>query len=263
MTANPSSFTIAPGESQTFELTFTANQAPFNAYATGFVYWTGDDGHVVRSPVAVRPTALLAPAVVDGVVDGNGDGSVDVPVDFFYTGTYNAVLEGFAEEFTLLSSTLTPPGTAWCVGLPALTHLRVATHDADVGNPGADDLDLRVYVNSGCSFTGAVQLGSSGGFTSEEVVDVPNSPAGVYILVVDYYSGPDGSIDYALNLNLVLGDEGNGSVALAPASATNGTSDNVTVDYNGLNLGGYYLGVLKHENADGEVGRTLMDVNTQ
>ena len=259
--ASPSSFTIAPGESVSFDLTFTAAGAPFNSYVTGFIYWTGDLGHVVRSPVAVRPTAVSAPALVEGDVDGDGNGSVDVPVDFYYTGTYNAALEGIAEEFTLVSSTLTPPGTAWCVGLPELTHLRVATHDADVGNPGLDDLDLRVYVNSGCSFNGAELLGSSGGFTSEEVVDVPNSPAGVYILVVDYYAGPDGSIDYALNLNLVLGDDGNGSVASAPASAVNGTSGEVTVDYAGLNPGGYNLGVLIHENADGEVGRTVIEID--
>ena len=73
---------------------------------------------------------------------------------------------------------------------------------------------------------------------------------------------PAGSIDYTVNLNAVLGDEGNGSVASAPASATNGTSDVVTVDYTGLNLGGYYLGVLKHDNGSGEVARTVMDINT-
>ena len=262
VSASPSSFSIAPGASQSYDVTFTTTSAPFNVYATGFVTWTGSMGHVVRSPVAVRPTALTSPATVFGGVDGDGNGSVDVPVDFFYTGTYNPLVEGFAEEFTLLSDTLTPPGTAWCVGLPALTQLRVATHDADVGNPGEDDLDLRVYVNDACSFTGATLLGSSGGITSEEVVDVPNSPAGVYLLVVDYFAGPDGSIDYSLNLNLVLGNEGNNSVSSAPASATDGTSDTVTVDYTGLNLGGYYLGVLIHDNGSGEVGRTVMDIDT-
>jgi len=266
VTAEPSSFTIAPGESFTYELTFTATTAPFNAYATGFVYWTGDLGHVVRSPVAVRPTALTAPAVVGGGVDGFGDGSVDVPVDFYYTGTYNAVLEGFAEEFSLVSDNVNSSADTqdiWCVGLPALTHLRVATHDADTTNPGQDDLDLRLFYNTACSLSGLVQVGSSGGFTSEEVMDVADAQAGVYLIVVDYYASPTGSIDYTLNLNLVLGDEGNGSVASAPASATAGASDTVTVDYTGLNLGGYYLGVLIHENAAGEVGRTVMDIDTQ
>lgn len=268
VTANPDSFTVNPGESQTFELTFTANQAPFNAYATGFVYWTGDGGHVVRSPVAVRPTALLAPAVVEGVVDGNGDGSVDVPVDFFYTGTYNAMLEGFADEFPFVSNNVNDSDDTqdiFCFGLGIpLTHLRVATHDADTTTPGQDDLDLRLFYHpSACTTSGIVQLGSSAGFTSEEVIDVPNSDPGVYLVVVDYFDSPTGSIDYTINLNLVLGDDGNGSVSSAPLSAIDGTSDIVTVDYNGLNLGGYYLGVLKHENADGEVGRTLIDVTTQ
>lgn len=268
VSASPSSFTIAPGQSVTYDVTFNTTSAPFNAYATGFITWTGDNGHVVRSPVAVRPTALLAPAVVEGVVDGNGDGSVDVPVDFYYTGTYNAMLEGFAQEFPFLSDNVndsddTQDIFCFSFGIP-LTHLRVATHDADTTTPGLDDLDLRLFYHpSACTLTGIVQVGSSGGFTSEEVIDVPNSGPGVYIVVVDYYDSPTGSIDYTIKLNGVLGDGGNGSVSSAPLSATDGTSDIVTVDYTGLNLGGYYLGVLKHENADGEVGRTLMDVTTQ
>jgi len=262
--ANPSSFTIAPEQSVSFDLTFTSTGAPFNAYATGFIYWTGDLGHVVRSPVAVRPTAVSAPAVVDGAVDGDGDGSVDIPVDFFYSGTYNAALEGIAEEFTWLYDNVSDPDDTqdiFCAGITAdLTHLRVATRDADVSNPGDDDLDLRVFYNTACSLSGLVLVGSSGGITSEEVIDVPNAPAGVYVIVVDYYSSPTGSIDYGLNLNIVLGDESNGFVSSAPAAAVDGTSDTVTVDY-AVNPAGHHLGVVIHENAGGEVGRTVIAID--
>ena len=270
VSASPSSFSIAPGTSQSYDVTFTTTSAPINVYTTGFVTWTGDKGHVVRSPVAVRPTAVSAPATVDGEVDENGDGSVDVPVDFYYTGTYNALLEGFAQEFTWTTGNvndLPEPDTdlqeAWCLGLPIdFTHLRVATRDADTSNPGEDDLDLRLFYNTACSFNGATQIGSSAGFTSEEVIDAPNADAGVYIIVVDYYDSPTSSIDYALNLNIVLGDEGNGFVALPTPSAVDGTTGTVTVDYSGLGPDGYYLGVLKHDDGSQEVGRTVIDIDT-
>jgi hypothetical protein len=267
VTANLSSFNIAPGASQTYEVTFTTTSAPFNEYATGFITWTGDNGHVVRSPVAVRPTALSSPAVVEGEVDVNGDGSVDVPVDFYYTGTYNATLEGFAEEFPWVTDNVSNPGDLqdiFCFGLGGpVTHARVATHDADTSSPGLDDLDLRLFYHPNtCTTSGIVQVGSSGGITSEEVMDLPNAAAGVYLVVIDYYASPTDSIDYTVNLNIVLGDEGNGSVSSAPLSATDGTSETVTVDYTGLNLGSYYLGVLKHDNGSVEVGRTVIDINT-
>ena len=92
-------------------------------------------------------------------------------------------------------------------------------------------------------------------------MDVADTPAGVYIVVVDYYFGPTGSIDYSLNANIVSGDEGNGSVASAPAAAVDGTSDTVMVDYAGLTLGGHHLGVVIHENSGGEVGRTLIEID--
>ena len=152
---------------------------------------------------------------------------------------------------------------AYCIDLPAHTHFRFATFDADTTPAGAD-LDLRLfYADDGCSGTNPlVALGSSGGATSAEVVDVANPAAGGYVFVIDYYSSSTGSIDYTAWIQPVFGDAGNATVS-APDSAVANTSGTVTVDYTGLTGGTRYLGVVQHEDNVGEMSRTIIDVDTQ
>lgn len=262
VTAEPSSFTIAPGASQQVEITMTVDGATLNTYTSGFAYWTGDNGHVVRVPIAVKPKAVNVDEEVEGFVDGAGDGSVEVGVEFGYDGAYFANMSGM-EPGLSVSGTVAAPFDLYVLDLPPNIHFRLQTFDEDTTTPGADDLDLRLFYGPpGCESISA-QLGSSGGFTSDEVIDVSNGPAGCYWLVVDYYAAAVGdSIDYKLWVNPVFGDNGNTSVT-APASATEGALDTVTVDYSGLDLGTRYLGILHHEDSSGEVGRSIIAVDTQ
>jgi len=267
VTASPSMFTVAPGESATYDLTLSVDGAPLNTYATGFVYWTGDMGHVVRSPVAVQPAAINADAEVDGGVDGSGDGSVGVGVEFGYDGIYSASVSGLGLSDSGSDNITGPQGNLhiWCLDLPANTHFRAAMFDADTSDPGADDLDLRLFLaGTDCAtFDLVAQLGSSGGATSEEVIDVSNGPAGGYVVVVDYFAASNGTdTDYTIWFQPVFGDEGNTSLTL-PAGAVLGASDTVKMDYTGLALGGRYLGVLHHEDGVGEIARTIIDIDTQ
>ena len=64
--ALPAAFTVAPGATKMFSITFTASTAALNAYAQGAIVLTGDQGHIVRSPVVIKPVALAAPAQVGG-----------------------------------------------------------------------------------------------------------------------------------------------------------------------------------------------------
>ncbi len=147
--------------------------------------------------------------------------------------------------------------------MPANTHFRLQTFDADTTVPGDDDLDLRLFYGpNGCATISGL-LGSSGGTTSNEVIDVSNGPAGCYWLVVDYYAAASGdNIDYTLWALPVFGDNGNTSVT-APATAVAGTTETVTVDYTGLDLGTRYLGVLRHADGGGEIARSIIAVDTQ
>ena len=80
--------------------------------------------------------------------------------------------------------------------------------------------------------------------------------------MIDFFSSSTGTIDYTAWVQPVFGDNGN-TVVSAPASASAGTSDTVTVDYSGLTPGTRHLGVVQHEDADGELARTIIDVDTQ
>lgn len=265
VSVSPTSIKLNQGESASYQVTFSVNNSVvFDQWAFGSLTWTHGAEYSVRSPIAVKPKKLnVEPEVsASGVV-----GSADVNVEFGYSGTYNAMFEGMAERIRIASGNVnatTDTQDTFCIGLPALSHLRVTSRDADTTNPGQDDVDLRLFVNSSCSFAGAVQVGASAGPTSEEVMDVVNSQGGVYIPVVDYFAaGVGDNINYTLNFTLVSGDEGNASITSAPASATAGTTGTVKVDYAGLNPNSRYLGVVIHKDQNGEIKRSLIDVNTQ
>jgi subtilisin family serine protease len=263
--ANPASFSVAPGASATYELTLSVDGAALNTYATGFVYWTGDLGHVVRSPVAVQPAAIKADAEVDGAADGAGDGSVGVGVEFGYDGAYFANVSGLAAGLSGSDNIVGPQGNLhiWCVDLPANTHFRAAMFDEDTSDPGADDLDLRLFhAATDCATFDISFVGSSGGATSEEVIDVSNGPAGGYVVVVDYFAASNGTdTDYTIWFQPVFGDNGN-TVVTAPGAAVQGVSDTVTVDYTGL-APTRNLGILHHEDGSGEIARTILDIDAR
>ncbi|MCK5711173.1 MAG: S8 family serine peptidase, partial [Hyphomicrobiaceae bacterium] len=60
--ANPDRISVYPGHTESYELTFTVNGSALNTYTSGFVIWTGNKDHIVRSPVTVRPVQLAVPA---------------------------------------------------------------------------------------------------------------------------------------------------------------------------------------------------------
>jgi hypothetical protein len=203
---------------------------------------------------------------VDGVADGSGDGSVVVPVVFGYDGDYSANVSGIDAGFDTGPVNITgPQGNLhiWCVDLPANAHFRLATFDEDTSTPGADDIDLRLFLATSCDIFDIGQIGASGGATSEEVIDIANGPAGGYVGVVDYFSAANGTdTDYNLWFQVVLPGSAGNNTLTAPASATSGNSDTVTVDYTGLDPT-RNLGVLHHMDGSGELARTIIDIDAR
>jgi subtilisin family serine protease len=265
VTVSPAAFTLNEGETQTFTVEFTANaDVDPGEWTFGSLTWNNDSGQTpARSPIAIRPVLINA----DAEVDASGtDGSVDILVEFGYSGSYTATLSGMEESLGIADSVSTSNLLdAFCVDLPAHTHFRFATFDADTTTPGEDDIDLRLfYADDGCEGTNPlVQIGSSGGATSEEVIDVSDPAAGGYIVVIDYFAAAAGTIiDYTAWVQPVFSDNGNATV-VAPAAAIAGASETVTVDYSGLAGGARHLGVVHHDNGSGEIARTIIDIDTQ
>lgn len=266
VSVSPSSFKLRKGQSIDFEVTFSTNEdAIFDEWTFGSLTWSGGP-YTVRSPIAVRPISIITEDEVDGAADAAGDGSVDVPVTFGYSGDYTASVSGLAASLSASGNLTGPQGnyTGYCVDLPANTHFRAAMFDEDTSDPGADDLDISVYLALPDCATGPLValLGSSGGPTSEEVVDVPNGPAGAYVVFIDYYDSSNGTdTDFTIWYQPVFGDESNTTVT-APGSAVGGASDIVTVDYTGL-LPTRNLGVLHHIDGSGEIARTILDIDAR
>ena len=77
------SFTIAPGASSTYNVTFTRTTAPLNAYVNGFIIWTGSKGHVVKQVVVIQPVKFAAPVEVTA---SGTSGSLNLNAKSGYTG---------------------------------------------------------------------------------------------------------------------------------------------------------------------------------
>ncbi|HWS52657.1 MAG TPA: S8 family serine peptidase [Pyrinomonadaceae bacterium] len=256
---SPTSFTVAPGATQTYTATITRTNAPFNTFRFGSLTWS-DGTHNVRSQIAVRSVALAAPAERSGA---GAAGSLNWNITTGYAGALALDKRGLVPAATAAAfvtddpdnsfNTANPasPGnagvTAHTVVIPAgTTYARIALFDDFTD--GADDLDLYVYNGSGAL------VGNSGGSTSAEAVNLVNPAAGTYTVYVhgwqtDETAGGPGA-NYTL-FSWLLGSADAGNMTLAgPASAVNGATSAVSLSWSGLAPATKYLGsIVYRENA--------------
>ena len=252
--ASTTGFHSLPRRSQSYSLTITRTSAPLNAWTFGSITWTDNKGHSVRSPIAVKPVALAAPAAVTG----NGtSGSKAITVTPGYTGTLNATVRGLVGATVNTVPTTKPTDTTVDIVIPAgTTYARFATYDADY--PAGTDLDLVVQR---VTATGVVAVGSSGGATSEEVVNVTNPVAATYRVTMDYFAGPGDSVDVKLN-SFALGSTAAGNLTATPATqqVTTGQPATVTANWTGLDAGRRYLGAVTFDDGTTALARTMVNI---
>ena len=270
---NPASLTLGTGESATYDVTFTNVSAPVEQWAFGSLTWS-DGFHHVRSPIAVYPLALAAPAEVMGA---GTDGSLSFDVTFGYGGDYTAGTHGLAAADMKLDTVMDDPANDinaaletcdWssfpyqCVGITwhafevpeGAAYARFSLFDDYTD--GADDLDL--YVWGPDDF-----YGSSGGGTSAEEVNALLPSPGTYEIAVHGWQtdGPDAN--YTLfNWTFGLVDDRDNMTVTAPAAAVLGATETITVDWAGLDAGTKYLGAVSHSKATELLGLTLIHIDT-
>lgn len=272
--AVPDEFTIAPGDSQTFELTITPDGAPVDTYATGFFWWTGDEGHTVRSPILVQPILFSAPDEVSG---SGADGDTSFDVIFGYTGDYSAAAHGLEPAMTedgtvdddptndinaaLATCDFGAPFPFPCTGITwhaipvpvGTAYTRIALFDDYTD--GNDDLDLYVW-DSGFSF-----VGSSGSGTSAEEVNILLPGDTIYLVAVHGWQtdGPDANYTgFAWSVSATPG--GNLMIDSAPASAVLGATGTVDVSWSGV-AAGKHLGAVSHADGGGLIDLTVISVD--
>ncbi|MFM8320700.1 MAG: pre-peptidase C-terminal domain-containing protein, partial [Chloroflexota bacterium] len=255
--ASPSSFTLEPGGKQTIQITFTRTSAALNAYTGGQITWTGSKGHRVRIPAVIRPVALSAPVQVSG----SGE-AISYGVTFGYSGAFSAAARGLVPAVTQTGTvsddptdTFVPGGpgtTAFTVSIPAgATYARFSLFD-DAITAGGNDVDLYVY-------NGATQVGSSGGGTSAEEVNLINPAAGDYTVYVHGWGVTTGTADFTL-FSWALGSTAAGNMTVtAPAAAVQGPGA-ISLSFSGLTAG-RYLGSVAYSGIAGLPNPTIVYVN--
>ncbi|HWS99065.1 MAG TPA: S8 family serine peptidase [Pyrinomonadaceae bacterium] len=256
VTVSPTSFTIQPGQTKSYTVTFAWANAPANnlVYQSGFLTWS-DGTHSVRSPLVVRPVALLAPAAVNGT---GAAGSTNFNITTGYTGPLTIEKRGLVAAVTNTDTvqddptdsfdTTNPDGNQgfkkFTFTVPAGTTLaRFALFDDQTD--GEDDLDLFVY-------RGATFVGSSNSSTSAETVSVTNPTAGTYTVYVHGWQTDETAGGPGANFTLfswILGNTDAGNMTItAPAAVTPGTTYPITLSWTGLTPATKYLGTLTYKS---------------
>lgn len=265
----PSSLTVPPGESASFEVTFTYESGPLDLWRFGSLTWRNDE-HSVYSPIAIRPISVNAPAQV---TDFGASGTLTFPVEFGYTGSYSPgvhglrlplVINAFVDnDPTKTYSFRTSNGvTAHLIDVPAgEAYLRFALFD--YYTDGNDDLDMYVYYcadNVNCS-----KVGESGGPTSEEEVDILLPAGGRYAVLIhgfetDPAAGGPGANYSLFGWSFGLDDDQGNMTASGPAYVNAGSTEDVTVNWQGLLPDSIYLGGISHDTPQGLSAITVIRI---
>jgi subtilisin family serine protease len=265
----PTSLTLGPGQSASYDVTLTYQSGPQDIYRFGSLTWVSTD-HSVRSVLAVRPLSIDAPGEI---VSFGGSGTVTFPIKFGYTGSYSPgvhglrlphVEDGFVDQDPERTfSFRTGDGvTAHLIDVPAdQLFLRFSLFDELTD--GNDDLDLYLYYcPDGISCT---KIGQSGEVTSREQVDVFLPGAGTYAVFVhgfetDPSAGGAGTFYTLLGWSFGINDNQGNMTASGPPFVNAGTTVDVTVDWSSLAPDTIYLGGISHNTPDGLAAVTLINI---
>lgn len=270
VSVNKQSITLRPGQSATFKVTITRTSAELDSYAFGSLTWRSLKGKTVRSPIAVRPVALSAPAEVAG---SGVDGSVKLSVKPGFSGTLKSVATALApDQVATLPLKTGPegfdpanPATSDRVGKVELSvpddavFARFSTSNADFAQYGdGTDVDLFVFEKVGDEL---FYLGNSAAGGSDESVTL--SAGADYVLFVDLYAAPVASLDVPVHTWVVGGEGAELGVDPATAKVTTGTPVDVTASWTGLAPGGNYLGAVFYlDGANAQVGYSVINVTS-
>ena len=265
----PASITVGPGQTATFDVTFSFESGPLDLWRFGSLTWN-DGAHSVYSTIAIRPVSVTAPVQV---TEFGADGTLSFPVEFGYTGAYSAgihglrlplILDGFVDnDPTKTFSFRSGNGvTMHLIDVPVdEAYLRFALFDTLTD--GNDDLDMYVYYcpdNINCT-----KLGDSGEASSQEEFNVLLPAAGRYAVLVhgfetDQVSGGPGANYSLLSWSFGLVDDQGNMTASGPAFVNPGTVENITVNWTGLLPDTIYLGGISHNTPQGLSAITVIRI---
>lgn len=248
---NVSKLIVPPLQSRSFSVTFTRTTAPLTQWAFGSLTWTDKRGHSVRSAVALQPVAATVPTEVLGT---GASGSTTISVTPGFTGTLAATTVGLNPATVgTVTAALGAGGTTTFTAPAGTKVLRFATYDADY----AANTDVDLVVKKGTT-----EVGSSGGATAEEAVNLSGADlGGTYTIEATYFAGADASLGIEVNSFAVdAASAGNLTVTPASQAVTVGHPASATLAWTGLASATRYLGAVNWSDATSSVGRTLVAI---
>eukprot|EP00775_Hariotina_reticulata_P011419 gene11419-11566_t len=217
----PVSFTLAAGESKSLSITVQRSdyrQQPALDASFGSISWTNSDNMYVRIPLALRAAPLKVPKEVRldrKDTSGIWPSNTTYPVRVNWDGSFHSLAVSLSPPFQTSQGNLTQQaddssldeavaaGSAAAIPFTINNNgqslYRFALFDQDLpnNNEAGDDLDLRVYIIS----NGKRRLvGRSASFSSSEEINLQNPANGRYVLFVNGYKVPSGTVQYKLHM---------------------------------------------------------------
>jgi hypothetical protein len=253
----PASLSLNPGDSASFTVNLTRSSAAIGAWSFGNLVWS-DGVRTVRSPVSVRGTLFSAPAQVD---DTRVAGNKVFTVGSGYDGSLFASATGLVPATLNAGAVATSAKQCFNVVVPAGALLaRFQLFNSDTQGGSSSDLDLEVHAGAGGA--GAL-VGSSGGGTSDEKVDLKAPAAGTYSACVIGYAPVGGNASFKLSSWVVGPAVGTQTLKAAAASkVTLGGTASVAVNWSAATAG-RYLGMVQFKDGNSTpLGSTLVSVDT-
>ena len=244
----PSSLSFAAaGETKSFTVTFTRTTAALDVFATGSLTWTSG-ATSVRSPIAIKPVALVAPSTVSGT--GNY-GSADITVTPGSTGNIPLTTTGLTAA--ILQPDPTPGAVPGHSGSSAAARsfqysvkvaagTRYARFDLNTTDKSAD-LDLLVYqLDAAGKPVAAFESASP---LADERVNIPSPAAATYLVTVSVFSDPSPT---TFDLRIYAVQAGGSALTLKPGvlAAVQGAPVHFTADWAGLAAYSNYLGLVDY-----------------
>jgi subtilisin family serine protease len=273
---SPKSFTLATGQSATYEVTITNNRAPPGVWRFGSLDWKDNKGHVVRSPIALSARLIVAPSDVAGT-GANGSASFDV--QFGYDGPYTPGAHGLASPGLTSDSVEDDPDDSFDFGdtgvlgpgetVAFMEEIAAGTVYAqwslfDAYTDGNHDLDVYLFY---CPEDECTLVDSSLGATATERVSVnfpKNDPAieDPYVVIVHGFATQRSRTAQFVQFDWSVGPALGNMTVSGPSTAVRGQSGTVNVNWNGLATGpgAKQVGAVSHTGGGGVQGLTILNI---
>ena len=282
MFVEPSTLVLGTGQTAEFSVRFVDRSGSRDLWDFGELEWF-DGTRSIVSPVAVQPVTMRPPPELR--LSG-ASGEVIAPIAFGYDGEYFAGVHGLrapvldaatgqpprafvdddpSNNFTLPPNISGAPGiTAHGLNVPNnQLYLRISLFDELTD--GNDDLDL--YLLYCPTLDNCTQIAESGGFTSDEEINVILPEGGTYIALVHGFETDQVSGGPGANYSLFtwsfgeIDDVGNLAVT-APAAVADGDRLDLTVNWAGLGPSTRYLGAISHNTPADTYALTIVNIVT-